>query len=125
MTICPEAMEAALKWSANNEAPLSQKSPAKPRRRKATIDPKKGMVVSEAAAKVLIANGAKDLRNQPAGVVTDAVPVVVHNEVVAKDATSNTQSGGTAPLYPTPTNEANFVFSRTVSYPHAPNVASC
>ncbi len=123
MTICPEAMEAALKWSANNEAPLQQKSPAKPRRRKATIDPKKGMVVSEAAAKVLIANGAKDLRNQPGGVATNAAPVVVHNPVAANGATNSTESGDTAAFKPAPTSEANFVFSRTVSNPRASNVA--
>ncbi len=57
------------RWSADGppkqKNPPKQKSPPKPRRGKPIIDPKKGMVISEAAAKVLIADGASDARKKP------------------------------------------------------------
>ena len=115
--ISAEAMQAGLNWAGNKEGASIQKSPAKPRRRaKPIIDPKKGMVISEATAKVLIANGATDKRPKPVGAASSATPVIVHNLVGASGATKE-QSAGIPPLNPTP-SEANFIFSRTVSDPY-------
>lgn len=117
--ISAEALEAGQRWSADGppkqKNPPKQKSPAKPRRGKPIIDPKKGMVVSEAAAKILIANGASDTRRKPA---TNAMPVIVHNPGDANGAPS-AQPTKTHTFTPTPTNEANFIFTRGVSNPYS------
>ena len=117
-----EALEAGLRWSENG-GPSKKKSPPKPRRGKQIIDPKKGMVVSEAAAKALIANGAADRRPKSARAAVNAMPVVVHNPVNTSGDRSNlgnhNQFGDVSALKPAPTNEANYIFSRTVSNPHA------
>ncbi len=114
--ISAEALEAGRRWTGNG--PPKQKNPPKPRRGKPIIDPKKGMVISEAAAKVLITNGASDTRNKPTRAVSNAMPVVVHNPVGGNVA-SNAQPTKTYTFTPTPTSEANFIFpSRGVSNPY-------
>jgi hypothetical protein len=123
--ISAEALEAGRRWSADGRPkqknPPKQKSPPKPRRGKPIIDPKKGMVISEAAAKVLIANGASDARKKPAA---NAMPVVVHNPVDANAAPS-AQPTKTYTFGPTPTSEANFIFSRVSNpYSHFPESLS-
>ena len=112
--ISTEAMQAGLDWPGNKDEAVKKKSPPKPRRRaKAIIDPKKGMVISEAAAKALISNGAVDMRPKAAAVPADTTPVVAHNPVGPSGATDD-QSVVSPPLNPTP-GEANFIFRRNVS----------
>lgn len=82
----------------------------KSRRNKPQIDPRKGLVVSKAAAKLLIASGATDNTGRSAPV---AAPMpVLENRSNPSISYPDGLSGNGSQYMPRPANETNFVISR-------------